>query len=379
MDTHELATTLDSLGLDGLDAHDPSAALARVELAAADRPRDRALVRAALALAERLAADLAPPVIAGVRRRALIRWDAWTTTWTGTDLQTGEEVQIRALRPGALKDPVLRRWLEREARALRAVLPVRALDGALVTAVPGQPALEPRDDHPSAVRGLATALADLARWEGAGLGIPSPAAEELRQVGDSWVLVGLTLADDVSQAIAGVCRRITGAAPVARAARGMAEWPPRSTAEAAETLGRAMADTLAAQRHELASRWLRGQHGFRTARLLAAVERLRAAVPPPTGRGAVGVDLDGQITVVRGEAGVIAWGPIDAPEIVYAPGSGVDAPLARRLLRARAASPPNRVLDQRVGGDPEFTEAACRWVSSELRLRTVRLLLEKAG
>jgi hypothetical protein len=89
------------------------------------------------------------------------------------------------------------------------------------------------------------------------------------------------------------------------------------------------------------------------------------------------VDLDGRITVVEGGPGGVRWGADRDAEIVFDDASGFRPPVARRLLRARAVSPPNATLDARVGGDPAMTDAICRWVAAGLKLRTVQLLLDR--
>ena len=71
------------------------------------------------------------------------------------------------------------------------------------------------------------------------------------------------------------------------------------------------------------------------------------------------------------------WGPTGSPEQVWSQAQGFNARLARRVLRARAAAPPNPRLDHEISGDARFTESACRWIAAGLRLRTIGLLLEK--
>src|SRR5687768_11731170 len=117
---------------DGADtiAADPADALRRLEEAAEDDPSDRALASSVLALADRIAAENAfPAVVAGVRRDALVRWDAFSTTFSGVEVSSGRSAMVRALRPEAARDPVLRRHFNREGRALAAVVPVSADGG----------------------------------------------------------------------------------------------------------------------------------------------------------------------------------------------------------------------------------------------------------
>ena len=107
--------------------------------------------------------------------------------------------------------------------------------------------------------------------------------------------------------------------------------------------------------------------------------RLHAAVPPPRGIGAVGVDLEGLVRVVRSDGNTVAWGSNGRELTAIRDADGTLSPTeSRRLLRTRAAAPPNPRLSAQVGGSEEFTEAICRWVASAHHLRTLRLLVQKA-
>jgi len=378
MDLPQLTSRLTELGLGhALDPGRPGDALAAVERAAEATPGDPNLARAALDVADWGALVRAPAVGCGVRRTALLRWDAHTVTWSGIDAVTGSGVQLRALRAHLAGSAPHARWLRRVGRALAQVLPVRANHGSLIVPQPGSPAAAPQPDHPIAGRWLATGLADLARYEGAGLGLPALLTDELRAHGAGWRAVCLTPSAGLAPAIASVAQLITGDGPVAEVARGLSALPPQTIDEAAAALRQAFAEALTNDRHALARRWRTGWRGAQRARLLAGVLRLERAVPPPAGRGAVGVDLDGQITVLSATADAITWGVTGSPEPVWSAAVGWQPARARHLLRARAASPPNARLDAAVDGDPASTERLYRWVSTGLRLRTVRLLLEK--
>ena len=91
---------------DGVEtiAADPADALRRLEEAAERDPADRALASSVLALADRIAAENAfPSVVAGVRRDALIRWDAVSATFVGVDVASGSPAMVkRLIPPGAL-------------------------------------------------------------------------------------------------------------------------------------------------------------------------------------------------------------------------------------------------------------------------------------
>jgi hypothetical protein len=74
----------------------------------------------------------------------------------------------------------------------------------------------------------------------------------------------------------------------------------------------------------------------------------------------------------------VVWGQVGGDvEVVYDAIGGFRPPVARRLLRVHATSPPNATLDERIEGDPRATDAICRWVAAGLRLRTVSLLIDR--
>ena len=65
-----------------LDPTDPEAALRRVEKAAELHPEDRILAALVRALHGCSTAGYGlNPVVGGVHRERLVRWDAWTSTW----------------------------------------------------------------------------------------------------------------------------------------------------------------------------------------------------------------------------------------------------------------------------------------------------------
>lgn len=364
-----------------LDTDPPDAVLRAVERAAEDRPSDRTLSALAREVARFASANRGlQTIVGGVRRERLIRWDPDTTTWIGTDIETGAPAQVRVIRP-EVDEPVLRRFLAREARALRPVLPTVRADGpAMVEAAPGQPLDMLECDVRRVTRALGTAVAGLARYEAEGLGLPTLVDEEVRWEGDCIHLVCLSpdaTPDPGSNLATFSHRLIAPESAIAEVVEGFRALPPRSSAEAGEHLIAAMARHLTSEWHAHRIRHHRTAHADRIARLHATLGRLSAVMPPPRGRGAVGVDLEGRVTVVTGSEGKLAWGTVDRPELVWSP-DGLNAPLARRLLRARAAAPPNPRLEAMVGGNPAYVEAVGRWLAASLRLRTLFLLLEKA-
>lgn len=382
MDPSELAARLERLDLPRPEDLPATDWLRALESAAEAAPWHRGLA-AALPMAAELAGVLGstPAVVAGVRRERLVRWDAVTSTWIGTSIDRAAPVMVRALRPEAARDAVLRRWLVREGRALSRVLPVEIdeHEGALRVEVHGFALWH--GAGPSVARPLITGLVRLAAWEATGLGLPAPAAEELRvdDTGRAEVVCLSPGEGGVSRFVAGLARTLDsgGDGPLQVLLRGIAELPPATVDDASAGVRLALAEELTRHRHDIARRFREGAQQQRVGRLLDLVCRLSDGVPAPSGRGAVGVDLDGRITVVESSPSGIAWGPQDEPEVVWDPVEGFRPPLVRRLLRARASSPPNPSLDARVGGDPALTEAVCRWAAAGLKLRTVRMLLER--
>lgn len=375
---------------------DPPRLLRALEDLADRRPEDRAFARAvrgAHGLAT--AGSGLPGVVAGVRRETLVRWDGWTTTWDGPHLATGVPSRVRVLRPHAARDPVLRRALPREGRAVGlgladlAVVHDAGAWPALRIALPGAP-LAPRagaDDRgrPDVlVRMLTTAVADLARWESARLGLPALGEREWVDTPAGLRVICLTpiVRDEAGphlKRLAATLHHWWGdgeESPVDALLDGFATFPPRTATEAGALVRETLARDLAATRHRLRRRAAATSHHERLARLLTVLARLERAVPLPAGEGPVGVDLEGAITVVRSDGARLRWGRPDALADVR-PGGDLDVREARRLLRAHAAAPPNPRLASDSGGTLEGSERICRWLASALQARTVRLLLEQ--
>jgi len=179
--------------------------------------------------------------------------------------------------------------------------------------------------------------------------------------------------------IAGILEVWWGAgpeSPIDTLLAGLVAFPPRTTGEAEEQIRATLAEDLTDRRHRLAARADRVQLEERIARLLSLLERLEGAVPPPEGHGAIGVDLEGRTTVVTSRDGRIRWGSASDPTVVRDRDGTLQVREARRLLRVRAASPPNPRLQAEVGGDPASIDAVCQWLSAAIRLRTERKLLE---
>ncbi len=386
-------------GLDGheVDAGTPAALFARAERLADAFPADparRVLVRAAHAWLT--AGDGLPPVVGGVARETLLRWDATTTTWAGREVHSGCQALVRCLRPSAASDPAMRRALARDGRALRAALPAlvhHEAAGALVLPV-GAPAFAAtrtwsHADPLALARLLVHTLAHLAAWERAGLGLGALDPGELRDAGDALVLAALTPfeAPDARRALsttAAALRRWwpedADDADLAALLDGLVAAPPATVADATAHLARALAEDLAARRHLTAARGASQSHESRYVRLASLVARLDDVGRPPAGEGVVGIDLDGHTLVVRSDGEVVTVGPIDAPgETVRDAHGQLQVSAARRLVHGAGAAPPSARLQAEAPGELEAAARIVRWVAAALGLRTLRKLLEAGG
>jgi hypothetical protein len=338
----EIDARVNELLVGGGTGRDPLRALEA--LADAD-PTDRRIARAVRDLADRRSAEAStPPIVAGVRREELVRFDDHTVTWLGVDVASGHGRMVRVPRSDRTADPSVARALLRDGRALSAVLPVE-ID-------PTAPALRlplphpPITDLPTA-RHLVGALSDLAAWRAAGLAAPPLGPLELRDADGRGSVCCLTLGDDPDEAVPTLYATL----------RPRALEVPATLDEAHERTRAAFAQQLTELFHALARQARSGVLKSRAARLYTAVTRLRDAVPPPAVRCAVGVEVvDSDGSTVRFDGDTLFAGGQLAP------------PVARRLLRAQASTLP--------GTGQAEAEAVGRWVAAALKLRTVSLLLE---
>ena len=374
---------------------DPALLLRALEDRADAEPGNRALTYA-VELAHQLAVvdqDL-PPIIAGVRRSVLVRWDSWTTTWIGSSVATGARTMVRVLRPQLARDPVLRRSLRRDARAMGAIdpdlrwveHPIPALTRVLPGDALGADTTETADPA-RLVQLLLTGLANLERWERAG--IPTP-----RLASDEWVVVDGNLgvacltpghpdantADELPE-LAHQLRHWwadSAVTPVDAVIDGFIAFPPVEVEEAGHLVRRALAQHLTHLRHRLLKRHRIARIKTRNQRFSDLLVRLHNATPPPKGTGAVGVDLEGAVRIITSDGTTVSWGSSGRELTPIRTADGTLSPTeSRRLLRTRAAAPPNPRLSAQVGGSEGFTEAICRWVASAHHLRTLRLLVER--
>ncbi|MEZ4317512.1 MAG: hypothetical protein R3F61_08405 [Myxococcota bacterium] len=349
---------------------EPDALLAAVERHSEAHPGDPVWTQLVLAA---LDLSASPPALPhGLRARDLVRVDPYSTTWTAFDAE-GEQVLVRAPRREA--SPVHRRILDRDRRGLaRLVTGLTALDGVLVAPAPGTPLDEASVPRSEAVRVLGDALGLLSRWRTAGLSPGLPAPAELRLVDGRLRIVALTPGTSTG---AGLVEAVVGAlprlpdGPIARFVEGLRTLNAEP-GEVEALFQRALADTLGQQAVELRRRRIVSEAEDQRGRLLRAVTSLADALGPPAGKGPIGYDLDGHATRVESDGHTVRWGS-DTLTVLFTD-RAFDAADARRFLRACATAPTR----PDTGGDPAVTDALGRWVSAGLKLRTVRLLLERA-
>lgn len=386
----ELAELLETLERPP-SVHPADALLHTLEARADADPSDGAVRDALLAAHARVTADAGlRPVVGGVQREHLVRWDAITSTWVGHDVRTGEPAMVRVARTSVARDPLLRRQLVRDARALGPLVPgLRVVDDevlCLVAPLPG-PAFQAAGGGGTAgigalARMVTHTIGGLVAWEERGLGLPRLDDTELRDAGDRLVVVVLTPFSSTDSAH--VLRLVADALaawwrdgaehPIAELVHALADTSPDTLGDAARRTVSALATALASERHAIVRAAEVSTLGLRKEALLEWVERLDVASPPPQGAAALGVDLDGHTLVVTSDGLVVTWGRAEAPDVVLDE-DGFDVPVARKLVRTRGTSPISERLNAEVGGDPVFAERIARWVAAALDLRTTRLLL----
>lgn len=344
--------------------NDPLELLGAVEAAAEQAPGQPAWT--ALLLATNLYASAPRGLPEGLLAGDLVRFDGLSATWTARDPE-GHGFLVRVPRPTL--SPVQRRLLERDGRALAGLVQdLHQREGCLVAPLVGQAVVGPLPGRDLEL--VSTTLVALQRWGERGFGPLSPSEGELRHVDGQVHIVCLTPGPLALEAwlrhLAFTLRSTTFLGPVLR---GLVELPPTTPAEAADRIRRALHQDLSARAITLRQAQLLHGHSRRRQRLVHAIRRLQGTLPPPVGESAVGFDLDARPTSVQSDGSMVTWGADAEPQRLFADGT-FDAPAARRLLRALATSPQ---------GATGYPEQIGRWVSAGLRLRTLRLLLEKSA
>jgi hypothetical protein len=372
--------------------------ITEARIAAEESGDDRAL----LELRDLELAHLAlPPVIDGVRRGRLLRFDAISTTWEGWSLRGGERVFLQCLRPRWKSDPVVLRRMARGATHDASWHPTEdwphlrcVVHGALlVDRFPIEDLISTHRLARIMGEGLA-ALRDLhsrGRIHGGALApflVESP--QGLRLVAlDPFDANGSPTDDLRELANLIVALDPLGEDPVAVLADEWSESPPPSAADGIRLLKRCLSGILLAQRHRLSVAGRSAHRLDRKTRFSRAVRAMARLVPPPAGKACVKVGADGAMVVVECDGETIRGGAVaDASEgrflpVIYTPTQGLDAQSARFLLRSWALrgqgdETTRRTIQAELNSDDSQAERLVRWMSAMARLRAARLIL-RAG
>jgi len=337
-----------------------------------------------------------PHIIGTVRIEHLVRWTEWSVSFDGSDIHTGESIRIRTLRAHTRTTPFFKRQLFREGESLRS----SGLNPALYFSDGTWPAIAvpltgpPLEDSPTpsghaeraiwSIRLLGTALAELVRWEQSPLNLPTLAHREMRLTEDGLAVQCLTPSKETHPNMEGLSNAILMmygedvSAHIEPLLHGLIDFPHSSPTDVANRLVTGLSDALAEMRHDLVLQRHHKSRDSRLERLQHWVKRLAKAQQPPAGRGALGVNLDGETTVVAGQPGELRWGTIEEqPATIWTQHEGLEVREARRVLRSFAVAPHNARLNRQIGGDPQYIDHVCRWLNGALELRTLVLLLDK--
>jgi hypothetical protein len=295
---------------------------------------------------------------------------------------------VRVINPAQRKIPFYTRALLREQRALEPLYSGLQLLGEdrEIIALPlsGAPFGEGQGSLPlqSGIKLIGHALAFFEGWIHAGLIPPCLSPHELRDRDGALAINCLSPFCGRSSAFA-----MRTLLPMLRPSceehdllheffAALDEFPNADHELVAKSWLTLLARALTEDRHQVAIRWQQSSVFDRAARLYDAVQRLRRASPAPTGRGVVGIDLEGLPLLVESTPGRLSWGPGGQANLILGPDQPLSPKEARRVLRARASATLNPHLHEEHSADPLFTEAICAWLSSSMRLRAVRLMLE---
>lgn len=348
-----------------------------------------------------LAHQSLPPTIDGVRRVRLLTTDAISTTWEGWNLDGGERVILRCLRPRWKVDPVMTRRLGLDAIGEVSWHP----DGDwphLRTIAQGGLLIDrfPIEDVPSAAqlaRTLGFGLAALARLHERGHVHPGPLAAFMVER-DNRIQLPYLGGFDVCQSPADNLRQLAqtifaldpvGSSPVAQLAE---EWmvdPPPTAADGMRLLTRCLSGALLAERHRLSVAGRSTARMDRSTRLARAIRRLASLTTPPPGKFCLKAGTDGVLVIAESDGEVVRGGAAtDVSEgrflpIIYTQSQGLDAQSARFLMRSWAMRKSGDLEVQTahnasLGTSDEAAGQLVRWLSAMARVRSASLIL-RAG
>ena len=348
-----------------------------------------------------LAHQALPPAIDGVRRVRLLATDAISTTWEGWNLDGGERVFLRCLRPRWKADPVMTRRMSRDATGdvswhpdgdwphLRSV----AHGGLLIDRFP-------IEDVPSAAqlaRTLGYGLRALAELHARGEAHPGPLAAFMVER-DHRLQIPYLGRFDSDQTPSDNLRDLAetiyaldpvGSSPVAQLAE---EWmvdPPPTAADGVRLLTQCLGGALLAERHRLSVAGRSTARMDRSTRLARAIRRLASLTTPPPGKFCLKAGQDGVLVIAESDGEVVRGGAAtDVSEgrflpIIYTQSQGLDAQSARFLMRSWAMRASGDVEVQAahnadLGTTEEAASRLVRWLSAMARVRSASLIL-RAG
>lgn len=337
-----------------------------------------------------------PHIVGTVRFERLVRWTNWSVSFDGADIHTGESIRVRTLRAHNRTDPFYKRQLFREGTALK----TSGLTPALYFSNGSWPAIAiplsgpPLEDSPTpsghtersiwSIRILGTALGALVRWEQSPLHLPALSNRELRLTENGLDIQCLSPASEQRPNLEGIAHAILTmygedvSAHIEPLLHGLIDFPHSTPTDIANRLVEGLSDALAELRHDIVLQRHHKSRESRLERLRHWVKRLAKAQQPPAGRGALGINLDGETTVVSGRPGELRWGTAEnQPATIWNANDGLAVREARRVLRSFSVAPYNARLNRQIGGDPDYVDHVCRWLNGALELRTLVLLLEK--
>ncbi len=344
------------------------------------------------------AAEALPPLIDGVRRCELLWADAISSTWTGWEIRGGRRVLLRCIRRDWKEDRVMRRRLARAERPLPALRTARwhadgdwphlrlHLSGSLLRDGLSSP------EEPGLTAGILTrAIAGLAALHSAGLHLGGELSDHIVLTAQGPEMLWLDRFDapgspqEDLQALGQLAAQLHAASPdpLADLVADWADAPPPTASDGAELLRQSMSHTLLTHRHRLRRIRQSSAHLSDVRRLRMLVERL-AAWPPPTGSACLSAN-DPEVPIFLHSDGVqVQGGPRGAMLTVYSPDDGLDPQRHRQLARAwrrrSAVMETSRCdIQQALDGKPRDAEGLMRWLKARAELRTLRLLMERAG
>ena len=357
---------------------------------------------ALLALRElELAHSALPPVIDGVRRNRLIRYDAISTTWEGWSLTGGQRVFLQCIRPRWRHDPVMLRRMANGVNTSASWHPSEDWPHLRVVVQGGVLADRfPVEDVASSerlARILGEGLQQLHDVHQSGRAHGGPLAPFFVETSGGLRLVTLdpfdgtaSIADDIRE-LASLVLALDPlqSDPVALLAQEWIESPPPTALDGLQLLYRCLSGVLLSERHRLRVAARSAHRTDRKTRLTRAVRSLSRLVSPPVGRVCVHVGQDGSMVILDSDGTTIRGGAVaDATEnrflpTLYTPEQGLDAQSARYILRswamrANGNETSRRLVQEDFATNDTTAEQIVRWMSAMARLRAARLIL-RAG